>query len=101
MSETNPDTPAGRPDPLEDVIDPESTALPEPDHRQHAKVPEGLDDDDYAAAAEEERVAAGLADYAPSQVPEATDPLPPEASEEADRAQRGLDQESDEERDHG
>ncbi|GER22399.1 hypothetical protein NCCP1664_08960 [Zafaria cholistanensis] len=101
MSETNPETPADRPDPLEDVIDPEGTALPHSSRRGHAKVPESLDDDDYAAAVEEERVAAGLEDYAPSQVPPATDPLPPEASEEADRAQRGLDQESDEERDNG
>lgn len=38
----------------------------------------------------QERVAAGLADYAPSDVPPATDPLPPEAAEEADLAQRGL-----------
>jgi len=101
MSDTNPESPADRPEPLEDVIDPESTALPPADRRGHAKVPEDLDDDDYAAAEEEERVAAGLEDYAPGQVPPATDPLPPEASEEADRAQRGLDQESDEERDHG
>jgi hypothetical protein len=35
-------------------------------------------------------VAAGLADYAPGDVPDATDPLPPEASDEADLAQRGL-----------
>ena len=35
-------------------------------------------------------VAAGLTDYAPGQVPPATDPLPEDASEAADRAQRGL-----------
>jgi hypothetical protein len=35
-------------------------------------------------------VAAGLADYAPGDVPPASDPLPPEASEAADLAQRGL-----------
>jgi hypothetical protein len=31
-----------------------------------------------------------LADYAPADVPPATDPLPPEWSEAADLAQRGL-----------
>lgn len=45
---------------------------------------------DYQKAVEQERVAAGLADYAPSDVPPATDPLPPEAADAADLAQRGL-----------
>ena len=45
---------------------------------------------DLQAAAEQERVAAGLQDYAPGQVPPAADPVPEEASDEADRAQRGL-----------
>ena len=42
-------------------------------------------------------MAAGLADYAPSQVPPATDPLPEGSSEAADRAQRGLVDETEEE----
>jgi hypothetical protein len=51
------------------------------------------DDDDLEAAVERDRVAAGVADYAPSDVPPATDPLPEGSSEEADRAQRGLSEE--------
>ncbi|MGX1163144.1 hypothetical protein FBY31_2812 [Arthrobacter sp. SLBN-100] len=72
------------------VIIPEEDALPNPTRTGHGKMPEDIDDDAYAAAAEQERVAAGLADYAPSDVPPATDPLPAEASEAADLAQRGL-----------
>jgi hypothetical protein len=53
-------------------------------------MPEDIDDDVFEKAAEQERVAAGLADYAPSDVPPATDPLPPEATEDANLAQRGL-----------
>lgn len=44
---------------------------------------QNIDDDVYEAEAEQERVAAGLADYAPSDVPPVTDPLPAEASEAA------------------
>ena len=75
---------------IEDVIVPQDDALPNPDRSGHGKMPEDVDDDTYQRAAEQERVAAGLADYAPSDVPDATDPLPPEASEEVDLAQRGL-----------
>jgi hypothetical protein len=75
---------------LDDVIDPQEDALPPPIHQGHAGQPERLDDDALAAATEQERVAAGLQDYAPGQVPDAADPLPGEASERADRAQRGL-----------
>ncbi|CCQ48269.1 hypothetical protein ARTSIC4J27_4271 [Pseudarthrobacter siccitolerans] len=72
------------------VIIPEEDALPNPTRTGHGKMPEDVDDDAYQAAAEQERVAAGLADYAPGDVPPATDPLPAEASEAADLAQRGL-----------
>ncbi|WP_411374887.1 hypothetical protein ACLH0K_00245 [Arthrobacter sp. MPF02] len=72
------------------VIIPGEDALPNPDQSGHAKMPENVDDDVYQAAVEQERVAAGLADYAPGEVPPATDPLPEESSEEADLAQRGL-----------
>lgn len=75
---------------LDDVITPEEDALPRPIHQGHAGMPETLDDDALAAATEQERVAAGLQDYAPGQVPPATDPLPEGSSEAADRAQRGL-----------
>ncbi|MBX7443290.1 MULTISPECIES: hypothetical protein [unclassified Arthrobacter] len=77
-------------DVLGSVMVPEEDALPNPTRTGHGKMPEVIDDDDYQKAAEQERVAAGLADYAPSDVPPATDPLPPEAAEEADLAQRGL-----------
>lgn len=82
-ADENPDAPGG-------VIIPGEDALPAPDRSGHAKMPENVDDDVYQAAAEQERVAAGLADYAPGEVPPATDPLPDEASEAADLAQRGL-----------
>ncbi|MDQ0675001.1 hypothetical protein QFZ36_002562 [Pseudarthrobacter siccitolerans] len=72
------------------VIIPEEDALPTPTRTGHGKMPEDIDDDAYAAAAEQERVAAGLTDYAPSDVPPATDPLPDGSSEAADLAQRGL-----------
>ncbi|WIG15998.1 hypothetical protein [Kocuria rosea] len=75
---------------LQDVIEPEGDALPDPIYQGHAGMPEHLDDEALAAATEQERVAAGLTDYAPGQVPPATDPLPEDASEAADRAQRGL-----------
>jgi hypothetical protein len=77
------------------VIIPEEDALPNPTRTGHSKMPEDVDDDAYEAAAEQERVAAGLADYAPSDVPPATDPLPAEASEAADLAQRGLLEDND------
>lgn len=75
---------------LDDVQEPDNEFLPNRIYQGHAGQPERLDDDALAAATEQERVDAGLIDYAPDQVPDATDPLPPEASEEADLAQRGL-----------
>ncbi|EMY32893.1 hypothetical protein D477_017754 [Arthrobacter crystallopoietes BAB-32] len=74
---------------LDDVVERTGDALPTSTRTGHGKMPESIDDDDLQRATEQERVAAGLADYAPSDVPDATDPLPPEASDEADRAQRG------------
>jgi hypothetical protein len=75
---------------LDSVMVPEEDALPNPTRTGHGKMPEEIDDDDYQKAVEQERVAAGLADYAPADVPSATDPVPPEASDAADLAQRGL-----------
>ncbi|WP_309073971.1 hypothetical protein [Paenarthrobacter sp.] len=75
---------------VDDVIVPQDDALPNPVRSGHGKMPQDIDDDVYEKAAEQERVAAGLADYAPSDAPDATEPLPSEASEEADLAQRGL-----------
>jgi hypothetical protein len=85
-------------DVLDTVIVPEEDALPTPTRSGHGKMPENVDDDDYQRAAEQERVAAGLADYAPSDVPPATDPLPPEATDAADLAQRGLLEEDQEDK---
>lgn len=80
---------------LDDVQEPDNEFLPDRIYQGHAGQPERLDDDALAAATEQERVDAGLIDYAPDQVPDATDPLPEEASEAADRAQRGLVEEED------
>ena len=38
------------------------------------------DDEEYELAVERDRVAAGLADYVPQEVPPATDPLGPDES---------------------
>jgi hypothetical protein len=48
------------------------------------------DDDEFALAAERDRVAAGLEDYVPDDVPPAADPPPPGVSEAVDLAERGL-----------
>lgn len=47
------------------------------DRRQHGGTPAHIDDDKLARLTEEERVAAGLDDYDPDEVPPATD-APPE-----------------------
>lgn len=48
-----------------------------PDHREHAKAPEHLDDDRLARLTEQERVEAGLDPYDPDEVPPAADPPQP------------------------
>lgn len=78
------------PSELDDVIEPHDDALPRKSRYGHSKMRDHADDDALALATEQERVDAGLADYAPDEVPGATDPLPPGSSERADRAQRGL-----------
>lgn len=70
-------------EPGTEVIIPQEDALPTSTRTGHGKMPEHIDDDMYEKAAEQERVAAGLADYAADDVPPATDPPPPESSEEA------------------
>jgi hypothetical protein len=57
-------------------------------------MPERPDEDALEQATERERVEAGVADYAPGEVPPATDPDPEGTSEEARRAERGLGDES-------
>jgi len=86
----NPENPADLTPGLDDVIEPEATALPHSSRREDAQVPEDLDDEDFAAAVYQERVAAGLEDYNPDEVPDATDPLPAGAREEAELAELGL-----------
>jgi hypothetical protein len=56
---------------------------------EHGGMPR-RDDDEFALAAERDRVAAGLEDYAPDEVPPAADPPPPGVSEAVDLAERGL-----------
>jgi hypothetical protein len=46
------------------------------DRREHGGMPEHLDDDRLARLTEEERVAAGIDDYDPDEVPPATDDPP-------------------------
>ncbi|MCW2814287.1 MAG: hypothetical protein JWN84_1742 [Nocardioides sp.] len=72
-----------------ELLDREDAGLPNPDRSGHGKMPE-LDDDALALVVARERVAAGIEDYVPEDVPDATDPLPEGSSEEADLAQRGL-----------
>jgi hypothetical protein len=73
-----------------DSEDSTDSALPRPTRTGHAKMPEHMDDDMLARAAALERVEAGTDDFAPDDVPPATDPLPEGSSEAADLAQRGL-----------
>lgn len=83
------DTPHEDPLDVPVLVDPDDAGLPHPDHRGHGKLP-AVDDDALALVVARERVAAGLADYVPEDVPDATDPLPDGSSDEADLAQRGL-----------
>jgi hypothetical protein len=83
------DTPGEDPLEVPQLLDPEDAGLPNPDRSGHGKMPE-LSDDELALIVARERVAAGLQDYVPDDVPPATDPLPEGSSELADLAQRGL-----------
>lgn len=56
---------------LDDVMTPTEQATP--DHREHAKAPTHLNDEELARRTEQERVQAGLDDYAPDEIPPATD----------------------------
>lgn len=78
------------PEPYDEVMEPEQDPGLHHDRRVPGGMPERLDDDELERAVEEDRVAAGRADYAPADVPPATDP-PPEGTDEAvDLAERGL-----------
>jgi hypothetical protein len=71
-------------EPLEPEFDP---GLPRR-RSEHGGMPR-RDDDEFALAAERDRVAAGLEDYAPDDVPPAADPPPPEVSEAVDLRNEG------------
>jgi hypothetical protein len=54
---------------LDDVLATDEQVVP--DHREHAKTPKHLNDDELARRTEHERVAAGIDDYDPDEVPPA------------------------------
>jgi hypothetical protein len=56
---------------LDDVIEPVEQAVP--DRREHGKMPPHPNDDELARRTEQERVALGLDDYDPDDVPSATE----------------------------
>lgn len=91
MTDPSPEQGTDRPDALEvpELLDPTEAGLPPQDRSHHGGMPD-LDDDELARTVQRERVAAGLADYVPDDVPPATDPLPEGSSEAADLAQRGI-----------
>jgi hypothetical protein len=78
------------PEPFEDVLEPEGDGGLPHDRRVHGGMPLREDDDALERLVEEDRVAAGVSDYAEDDVPPATDPLPPGTSETVTLAQQGL-----------
>ena len=55
------------------------------DRREHGGAPQSPDDDELARRTEEERVAAGVDDYDPDEVPPATDdPVPTDVRDTAE-----------------
>lgn len=57
------------------------------DHHEHGGSPQHIDDDRLARLTEEERVAAGIDDYDPDEVPPATDAPPQQDVTETDEYQ--------------
>ena len=74
----------------DDVMEPQQDEGLHHVRSEHRGMPLRPDDDDLELAVERDRVAAGLADYAPGDVPPATDPLPDGTPDSVDLAQRGL-----------
>jgi hypothetical protein len=73
----------------EEPLDPEfDPGLPRR-RSEHGGMPR-RNEEEFALAAERDRVAAGLEDYVPDDVPPAADPPPPGTSEAVDLAERGL-----------
>ena len=78
------------PEPYDEVMEPDEDPGLHHDRRVKGGMPLREDDDALERAVEEDRVAAGLSDYAEADVPPATD-LPPEGtSERVVSAQEGL-----------
>jgi hypothetical protein len=78
------------PEPFDDVLEPEQDGGLHHDRRVHGGMPLKEDDDALERLVEEDRVAAGLSDFAEDDVPPATDPPPEGTSEAVTRAQQGL-----------
>lgn len=74
----------------DDVLEPQEDEGLHHVRSEHRGMPLKPDDDDLELAVERDRVAAGLADYAPGDVPPAADPPPEGTPEAVDLAQRGL-----------
>jgi len=78
------------PEPFDDVLEPEEDGGVHHERRVHGGMPRTEDDDALERLVEEDRVAAGVSDFAEDDVPPATD-APPEGTSEAVRlAQQGL-----------
>jgi hypothetical protein len=73
-----------------DVLEPEEDPGLPRRRSEHGGMPLHPDDDALELAVERDRVAAGIADYAPDDVPPAADPPPDDAADVVDLAQRGL-----------
>ena len=79
------------PEPFDEVLEPDQDAGLHHDRREHGGMPLREDDDALERLVEEDRVAAGVSDFAEDDVPPATDAPPPGTSEAVTRAQQGLD----------
>ena len=77
-------------EPFDDVLEPEEDRGLHHDRRVHGGMPLREDDDALERLVEEDRVAAGVSDFAEDDVPPATDEPPPGTSEAVRRAQQGL-----------
>jgi hypothetical protein len=78
------------PEPFEDVLEPEEDGGLPHDRSVHGGMPLKPDDDALERLVQEDRVAAGLSDFAEDDVPPATDPPPEGTSEAVTLAQQGL-----------
>jgi hypothetical protein len=77
-------------EPFDEVLEPQEDEGLHHDRRVHGGMPLREDDDALERLVEEDRVAAGVSDYAEDDVPPATDAPPPGTSEAVTLAQQGL-----------